>query len=172
MADSTGGLASSSRSRTARAQVDPFVQQGTITIALDNNPGNDTLEGTLTLPLDDGMAVFGGLTMTKPAAGYTIKATYSLGLNAPVTNPFYVAGQPAKLVVTTQPPANVQAGVPFGMTVAAEDSNGRVVPTFDDPVELSILTNPPGDGVLNGTNPRVPSTARRLTMTSRSIRAA
>ena len=101
--------------------VDPFIQEGTITIALDSNPGNDTLNGTLTLPLDNGAADFGGLTLTKPAAGYTIMATYSLGLNSPVTDPFYVAGQPAKLVVTTEPPAKVQAGVAFGLTVAAED---------------------------------------------------
>ena len=37
-------------------EVDPFVQIGTITIALDSNPGNDTLQGTLTLPVDDGVA--------------------------------------------------------------------------------------------------------------------
>ena len=134
-------------------QVDPFVQMGTITIALDSNPGGDTLQGTLTLPIDNGVADFGGLTLTKPAAGYTIQATYSLGLNAPVTNPFYVAGQPTKLVVTTEPPANVPAGSVFGISVSAEDSNGFVVPTFDDPIGLTISTNPPGDGVLNGTIP-------------------
>ena len=74
-------------------EVDPFIQMGTITIALDSNPGDDTLEGTLTLPLDDGEADFGGLTLTKPAPGYTIQATYSLGLNAPIDQ-FVLRGGP------------------------------------------------------------------------------
>ena len=51
----------------------------------------------------NGQAIFGGMTMAIPAQGYTIQATYSLGLNAPVTNPFDVAGQPTQLIVTEQP---------------------------------------------------------------------
>ena len=135
-------------------QVDPFVQQGSITIALDSNPGHDSLQGTTTLPVTDGVALFDGLLMAVPDSGYTIQATYSIaGFNAPVSKPFYVAGQPAKLAATVEPQLNVQAGVGFGLTISAEDSNGLVDPAFDDPVQLAILNNPPGDGVLNGTNP-------------------
>ncbi len=142
-------------------QIDPFVQQGTITIAIDNDPGSGALGGTTTidlskvpLPVADGMAVFDGLTINSPGQGYTLQATYSLGLNAPVTSPFTVTGPATQLIVTTQPPSSVGAGTLFGLTIAAEDSNGFVVPSFDDAVSLSIVTNPPGNGVLNGTNPR------------------
>ena len=64
-----------------------------------------------------------------------------------------MAGQPSTIGRDSATPAKVQAGSGLRPTVSAEDSNGFVVPTFDDPIELSILTNPPGDGVLNGTNP-------------------
>jgi streptogramin lyase len=149
-------------------QVDPFVQQGTITIALNDPSGsNGTLVGPnetlppLTLPVSDGLALFDGLTVDAPftgtnhapGAGYTFTATYSLGLNAPTTAPFDVTGPATQLAVTTEPPSSVGAGVPFGVTVSAEDANGLVVPTFVDPIQLTITSNPPGNGVLNGTNP-------------------
>ena len=131
-------------------QLDPFVQQGTLTIAIANNPSGGQLAGTLTLPVSDGVAIFDGLTINQPGKNYAISAAYSLGLNTPVTNGFNVTGPAAKLVVTAEPPSSVQAGTSFGLTVQAEDANGLVVPTFDDAVSLSILTDPPGDGVLNG----------------------
>ena len=143
---------------------DPFIQQGTITIALDSNPGHDTLQPapgeSLTESVVNGQAIFDGLTMAVPQQGYTIQATYSLGLNAPVSHPFDVAGQPVKLVVTEQPtqpgqptppPIEIQAGVTFSVTITAVDALGTVVPNFEDPIILSIDNNPPGSGVLNGT---------------------
>ncbi len=141
--------------------IDPFVQEGTITIALDSNPTGDKLDNTLTSltePLVYGLSIFGGITMDKPAIGYTFEATYSLPLPNPdtvLTDPFDVAGPAQSLVVTTEPPlppSSVQAGVAFGLTISAEDFEGVVVPSFDDPVAISILANPPGiTGVLNGT---------------------
>jgi streptogramin lyase len=143
-------------------EIDPFVQEGSITIALENNPTGDKLDSTLTsltAPLDYGLAIFGGITMDKPAIGYTFKATYSLPLlpnpDTVETDPFDVAGPAQELFVTTGPPlppSSVQAGVGFGLTVSALDFEAVVVPSFDDPVSLSILANPPGiTGVLNGT---------------------
>src|SRR6185312_6004206 len=101
-------------------QIDPFVQHGTITIRLQSNPGGGALGGTLTLPVSDGLAIFDGLTVNAPGQGYTIQATYSDGLNAPISDPFNVSGPATKLVVTTQPPTNVGAGVPFTVSVSAE----------------------------------------------------
>ena len=53
---------------------DPFIQEGTITIALDSNPGNDTLEPSpgesLTESVVDGQAIFGGMTMAIPGRVY------------------------------------------------------------------------------------------------------
>lgn len=133
-------------------QPDPFVQTGSITIAFKNNPGQATLGGTLTLPVTDGVAIFDGLTINSPGQGYTLDATYSLGLNVPVSSPFDVAGPATKLVVTSTP-STAGAGVDFGLTVTAEDATGDPVPTFVDPISLTIQTNPPGNGVLGGTIP-------------------
>jgi len=139
-------------------QIDPFVQQAHITIALKSDPGGGVLQQPgsatpLTLQVSDGLAIFEGLTVDAPGQGYTIQVRNDIGLTFPVTNPFNVSGPATKLVVTTQPPTSAGAGVPFTVSVSAEDANGIVVPIFDDPIQLAILANPPGNGVLNGTNP-------------------
>src|SRR5262249_6934248 len=49
--------------------------------------------------------------------------------------------------VTIAPPPNiVTAGVPFGLTIAAQDLAGNVDTTFNGPVTLALVTN--GDGPL------------------------
>ena len=45
---------------------------GTVTVALANNPGGATLGGTLTVTATNGVATFSGLTLTTAASGYTI----------------------------------------------------------------------------------------------------
>ncbi len=45
---------------------------GTVTVALANNPGGATLGGTLTATASDGVATFSGLTLTTAASGYTL----------------------------------------------------------------------------------------------------
>ena len=47
---------------------------GSVTIALANNPGGSTLGGTLTVPAVNGVATFSGLTLNKAGTGYTLKA--------------------------------------------------------------------------------------------------
>ncbi|MGP0064293.1 MAG: hypothetical protein ACLQGP_11920 [Isosphaeraceae bacterium] len=51
------------------------------------------------------------------------------------------------LVVTAQPPANVEGSEVFGISVAAEDPDGHVDTTFDGPVVLSMA----GGGLLGAT---------------------
>ena len=48
---------------------------GTVTLALQNNPGSDTLQGTLTASTVAGVASFPDLTLIKAAAGYTLHAS-------------------------------------------------------------------------------------------------
>ncbi len=163
-------------------QVNPFAQEGTISIGLLNNPGNADLEGNLINGVDDdvnihivdpGVAWFEGLTMDEPGVGYTIEASYSDPLYPPLTtatqvsDPFYVSGQAAQLIVHLNlnapiPPSTtpyVSAGQTFTATVTAEDSNGLIIPDFDDAILIAIdnnppiNNNPPGLGVLNGTTP-------------------
>ena len=54
-------------------QIDPFVQQGTITIALNDPTGsNGTLQGeVVTLPVSDGLALFDGLIVYAPSPAPT-----------------------------------------------------------------------------------------------------
>ena len=48
---------------------------GTVTIAIQNNPGSATLGGTLTVTLVNGVAVFPNLTLSAAGTGYTLRAT-------------------------------------------------------------------------------------------------
>ena len=50
---------------------------GTVTVALANNPGGATLGGTLTVTASGGVATFSGLTLNKAASGYTLVASSS-----------------------------------------------------------------------------------------------
>jgi hypothetical protein len=65
-----------------------------------------------------------------------------------VTNTFSVdAAAATQLVITSQPPASVAVGAPFGLTVSAEDQFGNVDPTFTSTVTVSLN----GAGTLGGT---------------------
>ena len=48
---------------------------GPVTVALSNNPGGSTLEGTLTVNAYEGVAVFSGLTLNNVGTGYTLIVT-------------------------------------------------------------------------------------------------
>jgi len=112
---------------------------GSVTLALGNNPGGATLSGTLTATAVGGVASFPGLALDKPASGCTLTAS-STGLSGATTAAFNVtaSGVAAQLVVTTQPPATINAGGSFGLTVTAEDSSGNVDTTFTGSVTVAV----------------------------------
>ena len=121
--------------------VDPYDNveptfNGSVTLALDNNPGGVTLGGTLTATAVDGLAVFSGLTINNPGSGYTLEAT-GPGLTAGVSLPFDVTND--QLVVTTQPPSTLTAGSSFGFVVSAEDSAGNVDTSFNGSMTASLI---------------------------------
>jgi hypothetical protein len=64
---------------------------GSVTIALDSNPGNATLGGTVTVPAIDGVAVFSDLTMDRAGTGYTLGVS-SGSLSPASTDLFDVIG--------------------------------------------------------------------------------
>jgi len=68
--------------------VDPKFD-GSVAIALLNNPGGATLGGTLTVSAQGGVANFSGLTLDKFGIGYTLQIS-SNGLTAATTKPFKV----------------------------------------------------------------------------------
>ena len=123
---------------------------GSVTIALESNPGSGTLNGTLTVIASAGVATFSGLSIDQAANGYTIQAT-TTGLSSATTNAFDITPAAAsQLVVTTEPPVSTTAGNSFGLTVTAEDLYGNLTPAFTSGVTVALKSNP-GSGTLNGT---------------------
>ena len=55
-------------------EVDPAFS-GTVTISLKSNPGDATLDGTLSATAYHGVAVFDGLSLDQPGDGYTLEVT-------------------------------------------------------------------------------------------------
>ena len=125
----------------------PFT--GSVTVALDSDPGSAALGGTLTVSGVKGVASFTTLAVDLVGSGYTLEATSS-GLTTAVSNAFSVVPAAPKLVVTTQPPASVIAGSAFGLTVTIEDKFGNLIPTYSGSVTLALSSNP-GKSTLGGT---------------------
>ena len=123
---------------------------GNVTLTLNNPAGvTGTLGGTLTAPIQNGVATFSGLTLDKAINGYTITAAVgSFSVTTPAIN---VTPAPfTQLVVTSQPTPNpVAAGSAFSVTVSAEDGAGNVDTTFHGTVLLTIQNNPGGADPIN-----------------------
>ncbi len=123
---------------------------GTITLALVDNPGGSTLGGTVCVVASDGVAVFSDLTLNKAGLGYVIEASNNLLMSATTTALTIIPGAASQLVVTGEPPATVSAGAAFIVIVAIEDAEGNTVTTFDGNVAIAIANNP-GSSTLGGT---------------------
>jgi streptogramin lyase len=123
---------------------------GTVTVALGNNPGGATLGGTLSATASNGVATFSGLTLTTAGSGYTLVVTSS-GLGEGVTNAMTVTpAAPAQLVITQQPPSTVKVSSRFSMQASVEDAYGNVVTTATGRVSVAFASNPTG-ATLGGT---------------------
>jgi virginiamycin B lyase len=117
---------------------------GTVTVALANNPGGTTLGGTLSVTASGGVATFSGLTLTKAASGYTLLVSAG-GVDSVTTNVITVtAATAAQLVVTQQPPATVKVSSPFALKASIEDAYGNVVTTASGTVSAAFANNPTG----------------------------
>ena len=86
---------------------------GTVTVALQNNPGGATLGGTLSVTASGGMATFSGLTLNKAASGYTLQVSASDVDNATTSAITVSAAAATQLAIAQQPPASVTAGRRF-----------------------------------------------------------
>ncbi len=90
---------------------------GSVTIALANNPGGGTLGGTLTVAAVNGVATFSGLALNNLGTAYTLKVTAS-GLSSASTTAITVANPPqiqsATVVFTqkTNPKTHKKIGKP------------------------------------------------------------
>lgn len=90
---------------------------GPVTLAIANNPGGGTLNGTATVNAVNGVATFSGLSISQPGSGYTLKAT-SGSLTPAISQPFNITPVP---VFTCAHPtlAQLSAYRPLG------DNNGN-----------------------------------------------
>jgi subtilase family serine protease len=124
---------------------------GSVTIALANNPGGSTLGGTLTVTAQNGVATFSGLTLNRTGSGYTILASASESTSVTTNAMSVTPAAASQLVLITQPPANVTVNARFGLSVAVEDRFGNIVTTMSNAKVTVALANNAGGGTLGGT---------------------
>jgi len=119
---------------------------GSVTV---NVPGT-TLNGTLTQSAVSGVATFSDLYLTTIANGYVLNAR-SPGLTGATSNSFNVTPATAsQLILISEPPSSVRAGVAFGFVVSAEDPYGNLATGFNGSVTAALASGPSG-GSLGGT---------------------
>ncbi len=94
---------------------------GTATVSLGNNPGGAILSGTLSAPIENGVAIFSNLTLNQVGAGYTLTVTDSALAGALTTTAITVT--PAPTLVLSEQPVFVRKhnkkGKPEGTAVLA-----------------------------------------------------
>ena len=126
----------------------PLSSNASITLAIDNNPGSGTLNGTpLSQNAVNGLATFPGLSIDKAGTGYTLKAT-STGLDPATSQAFNITVGPVnKLAFTTQPSGGVPSTVfTTQPVVTVQDAGGNTIttnPGMNASITLSIA---PGTG--------------------------
>ncbi len=124
---------------------------GSVSILLATDPTGDTLRGTLSAMVTDGIASFSGLTLDLAATGYSIEAT-STGLTSNTTDPFAVTASSAtQLMLATGPSSTATAGQAFSTQPVIEevDEHGNLEMSDDSNVVLVVLAS--GAGPLQGT---------------------
>src|SRR5207247_2489861 len=126
---------------------------GTVTVALDANPGSGTLSGTTAVAAVAGLATFSSLSIDKVGSGYTLTAATTVGgLTGATSTPFDVSAAAASRLVFTVQPSNAAAGAAIApaVQVTAQDAHGNTATAFTGTATLALGTNP-GGGTLSGT---------------------
>lgn len=133
-----------------------------IRVAIKSNAGGGKLSGTLTVPLVNGTASFGDMSIDLFSNGYTLEFTYVGNAIVPAvtTDAFTVEPPVARMAITSGPQSsNTVAGVPFA-TQPVLDLQNLEGATVDSNafVTASIKSNPgnlqahdPGQARLLGT---------------------
>ena len=131
---------------------------GLVTLSLASGPAGATLGGNLQAQAVNGVATFSSVSLDE-AGDYTLRATGAGLTAAAVTSPISVVAAPAThVIMSVLPPGAVNAGVAFGLTVAAVDANGNTDETYSGTVSLQ-LNSPAGvAATLGGTTLNVPIT--------------
>jgi len=123
---------------------------GSVTVALESNPGGSVLGGSLAVMAQNGVATFSGLTLNRAGIGYELLVT-APGSGSVDTTTFNVTPAAAtKLVVISEPPLRVNDNRPFGLEVAIEDSFGNLETTYSGKVTVALASGP-HKSILGGT---------------------
>lgn len=102
-----------------------------VTISLEDNPGDATLTGDLTVNAVAGVATFSDLKLNRPATGYRLRAT-SGSLTEAVSTDFAIdPGPPASMVFDTRPSEFACSGDPLAQQPVLQlmDSEGNQATT-------------------------------------------
>jgi len=123
---------------------------GTVTVAIEANPGAGVLSGTTTVASINGVATFATLSINNSGTGYTLAAT-AAGLTE-TSAPFgIIPGSAIQLAFTVQPsPATAGTAITPQLEVTARDALGNRADGFAGSVTVAIGSNPAG-GSLSGT---------------------
>ena len=114
---------------------------GGVSVGLPGGPVGAVLKGTLTSVASNGVASFSGLTITEAGSGFVLDAT-SGGLTATTTAFAVAPALPSQLVVSSEPPTNVEAGTGFGLSVRIEDVYGNLESDESGKVTVDISGGP------------------------------
>ncbi len=123
-----------------------------LTLAINDNPGNGTLSGTLTVSAVAGEATFSDVSIDKRGTGYRLVVGAS-GMTSDVSEEFNIVAsdEAIQLAFSVQPTDSVSlATLVPALKVQVLDAGGNLVETAQDPIELGIISNP-GGGTLAGT---------------------
>jgi hypothetical protein len=121
---------------------------GDVTLSLGANPGGDTLRGTLTAAVSEGVATFADLVLEKAGVGYTLKAAMT-GVPV-VTSPAFtiVGAEPTRLAYVTQP-RSTPNGLPLNeVAVSLVDAFGN---RASSSAEVTVALSSANGAVLGGT---------------------
>ncbi len=124
---------------------------GSVTIALANNPGDGTLGGPVTEPVVNGVATFSGLTLDAAGSGYALEASSGSLTSLPSNNFAVSPAAASQLVIHTQPSARATAGQAFATqpVIDEEDQYGNLETGDNSTVVTAALES--GTGPLQGT---------------------
>ncbi len=122
-----------------------------VTLAIDQNPGNGTLSGTLTVSAQAGEATFSEVAIDKRGDGYRLMADAS-GMISAVSEPFNVVAsdEAIQLGFSVQPVDSVSmTAISPAVKVQVLDAGGNLVDSARHSISLGIHTKP-SDGTLGG----------------------
>jgi hypothetical protein len=103
-----------------------------------------------------GQATFSTVTLDK-AGSYTLTASSTPPQGAQITGTSNILVTPNQVAFTVQPPATIESGATFSVTVQAENADGSVASSYQGPISIAVDTHTPqytgeiGNTSLNGT---------------------